>query len=435
MKFLFASVVLLAAVPSFGQDDRSLSELKYDLQKYLTDRGGNAVNVNEDAITGIRQQGYGTSLVETGGLAGKPKTWTPVDEDFPALVVKLADLYRAKGWGNPDDYAPEKTKTTQASGDRLEVWSTEGCLGCVTTFDECMEPRPLTNVAFRKYEEAEDEFSRAWNANPTNLKPSFPAFVRYSNGKPVAWWAGKADREMVLRMRDCPINSIERKVIATKVVNPSPTVSVASPAPTITRVVERILSGPAISETGRVIRQDGCPCPPGGCPCPTGGNGGVTFGTQTYSRPVVQQAYYQPQRQFYDVQPMPRVTVHHAYHPTMQMQYGSYSPRLAQPQRIQPFGPARRSWWQNGHSVTNSHLRSHGIDPTGMTQQQKDWAHSHAHEGTWNGGMARSGGGGYYNVRSASTRGFRPVRGFFGAIRNVFSGGRARAGGCPAGGC
>lgn len=52
--------------------------------------------------------------------------------------------------------------------------------------------------------------------------------------------------------------------------------------------------------------------------------------------------------------------------------------------------PARRQWWQNGHSVTAAHLRSHGIDPTGMSQQEMDRAHSHAHEGTW--GMV---GGGY----------------------------------------
>jgi hypothetical protein len=102
-----------------------------------------------------------------------------------------------------------------------------------------------------------------------------------------------------------------------------------------------------------------------------------------------------------------------------------YRPRATIP-------PARQRWYQNGHSATAAHLRSHGIDPTGMSQAEMDRAHSHAHEGTWNPAWAPSGGGYSYSqpVRARSAKTYRVQNaGLFGGFF------RRASGGCPSGMC
>lgn len=193
---------------------------------------------------------------------------------------------------------------------------------------------------------------------PDDAHAGFPVFV-LANGKTFTGYQTAAKLE---------------EAISGYAIPPAARLAVAPTAPA-SPVVERIVSGPVVRETGRVIH----PAPPVVMPQP---------------RPVVTHAYQQ--------------------HP--------------QPMAARSIPPARRTWsfggGNSGPALARHLAQTHGINAAGMSNADMVRAHSHAHEGTW-GSVNRSG----FTAPQVHHAMYQPIR-YSQQAPTVM-----RSGGCPGGNC
>jgi glutaredoxin len=228
------------------------------------------------------------------------------------------------------------------------------------------------------------EVLRLWQGSSKKL--GVPAYVLCRDGEPVARWTGLRDATQVREIATyTPRVEVRGETTRTRRTAPVAAGAVGSSA------APALSNGIVLAPGERLIAIDGVP-----------------VGEQ-------QAKVYGPGLGYSANRAMPYV-----------------QPEPAPVRRSVP--PARRQWSYSGQGnpqALAAHLRSHGIDPTGMSYQDMINAHSHAHEGTWGSVQGR----GYASNPAIRQRAFLPSRPVARVVTAPFRLFGRASGGCPGGAC